>query len=340
MRENTEALCDLEKNPWQKKKALKSSQSKQSWQTTHLCQANASVFARSGSNRSRSSLCFQTNIFGGRIPQLVESVEGHCFLLFSSFSGQTWKMEDEEGYTVLNPRCQEKTTTRLSPGRIQGSPLSSQCCKRMLVILGAVCIILTLAVIILTILVFQCGSHEGQTGTPPNAPADSDSGQRRLNSAEGSSSPEDVLTHLRQNLCELQTHSSADEGSECKLCPMDWLSHRGKCYWFSKGNKDWNGSRDDCPRKKSHILVIQDQDEMEFIQNVTQGKYPVWIGLNVTSPEEKWTWVDGSILNQTLFPVSGPAVRNSCGVIKGNQLRSEMCSAEFKWICQKEAVMI
>ncbi|KAG6921184.1 killer cell lectin-like receptor subfamily F member 1, partial [Chelydra serpentina] len=129
-------------------------------------------------------------------------------------------------------------------------------------------------------------------------------------------------------------------GSECKLCPMDWLSHRGKCYWFSKGNKDWNGSRDDCPRKRSHILVIQDKDEMEFIQNVTQGQYPVWIGLNVTSPEGKWTWVDGSILDPNLFSVSGPAVRNSCGVIKGNQMRSEMCSAEFKWICQKEAILI
>ncbi|XP_065419948.1 killer cell lectin-like receptor subfamily F member 1 [Chrysemys picta bellii] len=211
-------------------------------------------------------------------------------------------MEDEEGYMVLNLRRQEKTTTRPSPGRIQDSPLSSQRCKLMLGILGAVCIILTLAVIILTILVFQGGPHEGQTGTAPNTPADRDSGRSSLNSAEGrsSSSPADVLAHLRQNLCELQTHSSAGGGSECRLCPMDWLSHRGKCYWFSKGNKDWNGSRDDCPRKRSHILVIQDQDEMEFIQNITQGKYPVWIGLNVTSPEEKWTWVDGSILNQNL----------------------------------------
>ncbi|CAM4657076.1 killer cell lectin-like receptor subfamily F member 1 [Caretta caretta] len=249
-------------------------------------------------------------------------------------------MQDEEGYTVLNLRSQEKTTIRLSPGRIQDSPLSSQCFKCMLGILGALCIILTLAVIILTILVFQGGSHKGPTGTPPNTPADSDSGRRSLNRAEGSSRPEDVLAHLRQNLCDLQTHSRAAGGSECKLCPMDWLSHRGKCYWFSKGNKDWNGSRDDCPRKRSHILVIQDQDEMQFIQNVTQGKYPIWIGLNVTSPEEKWTWVDGSILNQNLFPVSGPAVRNSCGVIKGNQMRSEMCSAEFKWICQKEAALI
>uniref|UniRef100_A0A452HJY7 C-type lectin domain-containing protein n=1 Tax=Gopherus agassizii TaxID=38772 RepID=A0A452HJY7_9SAUR len=105
------------------------------------------------------------------------------------------------------------------------SPLSSQCCKRMLVILGAVCIILTLAVIILTIL--------GK-----------------------------LLNHDLSLAPLMPGPFPPDEGSECKLCPMDWLSHRGKCYWFSKGNKDWNGSRDDCPRKKSHILVIQDQDEM------------------------------------------------------------------------------
>ncbi|CAM5105177.1 unnamed protein product [Natator depressus] len=133
-------------------------------------------------------------------------------------------MQDEEDYTVLNLRSQEKTTIRLSPGRIQDSPLSSQCFKSMLGILGALCIILTLAVIILTILVFQGGSHKGPTGTPPNTPADSDSGWRSLNSAEGSSRPEDVLAHLRQNLCDLQTHSRAEEFMlHYKGCLETWI---------------------------------------------------------------------------------------------------------------------
>uniref|UniRef100_A0A8C3SFA3 C-type lectin domain-containing protein n=1 Tax=Chelydra serpentina TaxID=8475 RepID=A0A8C3SFA3_CHESE len=127
-------------------------------------------------------------------------------------------------------------------------------------------------------------------------------------------------------------------GSGCRLCPMDWLSHRGKCYWFSKDSKSWNESRADCSEKSSRKLVIQDREELEFIQNCTQGKYHVWLGLSVISPEKNWTWVDSSMLDQTLFPVTGPADVNSCGVIKGNRIHSETCSAEFKWICQKEAV--
>uniref|UniRef100_A0A8C0J307 C-type lectin domain-containing protein n=1 Tax=Chelonoidis abingdonii TaxID=106734 RepID=A0A8C0J307_CHEAB len=133
---------------------------------------------------------------------------------------------------------------------------------------------------------------------------------------------------------------SARPRARCKLCPMDWLSHRGKCYWFSKDSKNWTESRADCSAKSSRKLVIQDQEEMEFIQNVTRGKYHVWLGLSVTSAEKNWTWVDNSVLDQTLFPVTGPTDVNSCGVIKGNRIHSETCSAEFKWICQKEAVLL
>ncbi|XP_026514940.1 killer cell lectin-like receptor subfamily F member 1 [Terrapene carolina triunguis] len=246
-------------------------------------------------------------------------------------------MEDEEGYTVLNLRCQEKTTTRLSPGRIQDSPLSSQRCKLMLGILGAVCIILTVAVIILTILVFQGRSLQTDTGAVSSVPESSGVAQRHSPGRECNRSLEDLVSRLKQSLCHSAQSPSAD-GSGCKLCPMDWLSRRGKCYWFSKDSKNWKESRNDCSAKSSQKLVIQDQEEMEFIQNITQGKYHVWLGLSVTSPGKNWTWVDSSVLDQTLFPVMGPADVNSCGLIKGNRIHSETCSAEFKWICQKEAV--
>uniref|UniRef100_A0A8C3SGU7 C-type lectin domain-containing protein n=1 Tax=Chelydra serpentina TaxID=8475 RepID=A0A8C3SGU7_CHESE len=139
--------------------------------------------------------------------------------------------------------------------------------------------------------------------------------------------------HFNSNLASVSSHWII-------LCPMDWLSHRGKCYWFSKDSKSWNESRADCSEKSSRKLVIQDREELEFIQNCTQGKYHVWLGLSFTSPEKNWTWVDSSMLDQTLFPVTGPADVNSCGVIKGNRIHSETCSAEFKWICQKEAVLL
>ncbi|XP_074975876.1 killer cell lectin-like receptor subfamily F member 1 isoform X4 [Caretta caretta] len=87
------------------------------------------------------------------------------------------------------------------------------------------------------------------------------------------------------------------EGSGCKLCPRDWLLHGDKCYWLSKERKDWTGSRDDCSGKSSRMLVIQNREEMDFIQDVVQDANYIWIGLKVTPPGGKWTWVDGSPLD-------------------------------------------
>uniref|UniRef100_A0A8C3HXA7 C-type lectin domain-containing protein n=1 Tax=Chrysemys picta bellii TaxID=8478 RepID=A0A8C3HXA7_CHRPI len=120
---------------------------------------------------------------------------------------------------------------------------------------------------------------------------------------------------------------------------MDWLLHRGKCYWLSKTSQNWSESRSDCEMKNSQLLVIQNQDEeMVFIQNITEGEHLVWLGVRVTFPEGKWMWVDGSPLNQPQLP--GPAESNSCGVIKKNQIRSDICNTKFKWICRKEALLI
>ncbi|XP_026516678.1 killer cell lectin-like receptor subfamily F member 1 [Terrapene carolina triunguis] len=130
------------------------------------------------------------------------------------------------------------------------------------------------------------------------------------------------------------------EGSGCKLCPRHWAPYRDKCYWFSEENEYWSRGRDDCSWRGSHLLVIQDQEELEFTQNLTGNQNPVWIGLNITSQRKNWTWVDGSPLNQTLFTVSGPAEENSCAAVKKNQIKSEICNTHYKWICQKEAVLI
>ncbi|CAM5097501.1 unnamed protein product [Natator depressus] len=78
--------------------------------------------------------------------------------------------------------------------------------------------------------------------------------------------------------------------------------------------------------------------EEDFIQDVVQDANHIWIGLKVTPPGGKWTWVDGSPLDPVRF--SGSADGNSCGWIKGSQVLSETCAAELKWICQKEAAVI
>ncbi|CAM4668146.1 unnamed protein product [Caretta caretta] len=95
---------------------------------------------------------------------------------------------------------------------------------------------------------------------------------------------EDFLSRLKQFLCE-PPYSSSGDGSRCRLCPTEWLMHGGKCYWASKESRVWHKGHDDCSVKSSHLLVIQDKKEMDFISSVIQDTNPVWLGLTVTSPE-------------------------------------------------------
>ncbi|XP_067394294.1 killer cell lectin-like receptor subfamily F member 1 [Emydura macquarii macquarii] len=162
---------------------------------------------------------------------------------------------------------------------------------------------------------------------------------RIVNSTECSSHLEDFRSRLKPILCEPH-HGSLAEGSGCKLCPRDWQLYGDNCYWLSKERKAWTGSHEDCSQKSSHMLVIQTQEEMDFIQDVIRGESYVWIGLNMTPPRGTWTWVDGSPLDPARFSVSGPAEGNRCGRLKDTQIQSDVCGSELQWICQKEAAMI
>ncbi|XP_039373265.1 killer cell lectin-like receptor subfamily F member 1 [Mauremys reevesii] len=199
-------------------------------------------------------------------------------------------------------------------------------------------IVLTIAVIALGVWVSQeQGAGSGRTRGALNTPENNET--RIVSSTECSSYLEDFRSRLKPILCE-PSHGSLAEDSGCKLCPRDWLLHGDKCYWLSKESKDWTGSRDDCLWKSSRMLVIRNQQEMDFIQDVVQGSTYAWIGLKVTPAGGKWTWVDGSPLDPVRFQVSGSAEGNSCGLIRGSRIQSETCGAVFRWICQKEAAVI
>ncbi|XP_075769621.1 killer cell lectin-like receptor subfamily B member 1B allele A isoform X2 [Pelodiscus sinensis] len=118
-------------------------------------------------------------------------------------------------------------------------------------------VVLTVAVIALGVWVSQLrGSGEGQTGGARNTPENSETG---ISSTECSSCLEDFRSRLKPILCE--PHSFPG-GAGCKLCPRDWLLRGDKCYWLSKGSKNWAGSRDDCLGKSSRLLVLQSQEEL------------------------------------------------------------------------------
>ncbi|XP_065271157.1 killer cell lectin-like receptor subfamily F member 1 [Emys orbicularis] len=227
-------------------------------------------------------------------------------------------MEDDDGYAIMT-RMKRINSTQPSPHGNQGSPPGLDSYKVAVGILGAVCVLLVLAVIAQSVWGFQAGQA--------SCSAEFDVWQAAF------------MSRLKQSLCDPVGNGPAG-GTRCKLCPKDWQAHNGKCYWDSKRSQMWNDSQKDCESRNSQMLVIRDQEDMDFINTITDGANHVWIGLNITSHTGNWTWVDGSPLNQTLFRVSGPVASNSCGVVKGNRINSETCSAEFKWICQKDAIVV
>ncbi|XP_039374397.1 killer cell lectin-like receptor subfamily F member 1 [Mauremys reevesii] len=250
-------------------------------------------------------------------------------------------MEDEEGYTALNLRPKQGGSGGPSPA---GNLGSRQCPGWLQVALGAGNLILAVAVLLLAVCVSHLVSEKGQTPAAPGSdgagsrdtatpPGSDGAGSRDPSTAECST----CLERFRSQLCPPAPPGPAG-GSGCKLCPTDWQLRRDKCYWVSRGSKTWSESHADCSARGSQLLVIRDREELESLQALTRGISLFWVGLSVPSPEKAWTWLDGSRLDQTQLPVSGPAEGNRCGTVKGNQIHSETCSSAFQWICQRDAV--
>ncbi|XP_029441686.1 killer cell lectin-like receptor subfamily F member 1 [Rhinatrema bivittatum] len=117
---------------------------------------------------------------------------------------------------------------------------------------------------------------------------------------------------------------------------MNWLWHKGKCYYISRVFGSWSRSREDCAERDSQLLVIQDQEEKDFIHRQA-GDRSHWIGLHISSPGRSWVWVDGSPISERLVSVLGSMGQDRCVVMGDGRFYSDSCSSLFEWICQKEA---
>ncbi|XP_044837409.1 killer cell lectin-like receptor subfamily B member 1B allele B [Mauremys mutica] len=219
-------------------------------------------------------------------------------------------------------------------GNLQESP---QCPRWHGVVLKVGCaavIVLLVMVAVLSACVFQGFSNKAVEG--PASKSDSVT-QRTRSGGERNASLEDLFSRLKQSLCDPAQLSSAG-GSGCKLCPRDWLLHRDKCYWLSKEADSWNKSRDDCSRKGSQMLMIQDQEQMNDLQALIAAENAVWIGSSFNSTQRKWTWVDGAPVHEELkLPKLSQGAESHCGVLKKKNIDYDVCSSELKWLCQKAA---
>lgn len=87
-----------------------------------------------------------------------------------------------------------------------------------------------------------------------------------------------------------------DNGSEDLTCPSGWIKNHLSCYFYSNEGKQWDDAKKICEAKKSHLVVINSEEEQNFLFGITKGKY-TWIGL--TDVSGNWKWVDGTKYDST-----------------------------------------
>uniref|UniRef100_A0A3Q3K5S8 Collectin-12 n=1 Tax=Monopterus albus TaxID=43700 RepID=A0A3Q3K5S8_MONAL len=80
-------------------------------------------------------------------------------------------------------------------------------------------------------------------------------------------------------------------------CPPEFRSFGDSCYYFSSGSQrlSFDDANQFCTNKSSHMLIINDDEEQQFVRTAIAGKGYFWLGLTDKEEENVWKWVDGTI---------------------------------------------
>ncbi|XP_039999198.1 collectin-12 [Xiphias gladius] len=80
-------------------------------------------------------------------------------------------------------------------------------------------------------------------------------------------------------------------------CPPKFRKFGDSCYYFSSGSQrlNFDEANQFCTNVSSHMLIINDNEEQQFVRNSIAGKGYFWLGLNDREEENVWKWVDGTI---------------------------------------------
>ena len=60
--------------------------------------------------------------------------------------------------------------------------------------------------------------------------------------------------------------------------------------------RTWHQAKAACELYGAHLVVINDEDENNFVKNGLVPKAQPWIGLFDKNENSEWIWVDGTVL--------------------------------------------
>ena len=123
------------------------------------------------------------------------------------------------------------------------------------------------------------------------------------------------------------------------------------CYSFNNKSRGhaWPQASGNCKYHKIHLVVMETEQEWEFIKNAIQNRegseYGEWfIGLEINTTTKNWTWVNGKPLTIDKWQKSNPDPNDFYGMIhkefptgfKGS-FSTVHGRVQRGWICEKES---
>ncbi|XP_066508642.1 C-type lectin domain family 4 member E-like [Hoplias malabaricus] len=128
-----------------------------------------------------------------------------------------------------------------------------------------------------------------------------------------------------------------------RSCFKDWKKNGSSFYFFSRGKKTWEESRQNCIERGADLVIINNKEEQMFL--IEQYKSStLWIGLTDIEIENTWKWVDGQLLTEEFWrkgePNNAGEVEN-CAVFTVEPAESDQktwndfpCSKQQNWVCE------
>ncbi|XP_027285589.1 killer cell lectin-like receptor subfamily B member 1F isoform X11 [Cricetulus griseus] len=81
-------------------------------------------------------------------------------------------------------------------------------------------------------------------------------------------------------------------------CPRDWHLHQDKCLFISQILRPWAEGLADCFVKEATLLLLEDEGDMRFIQDISKKRrQQFFIGLNYVPAEKIWKCINASVLS-------------------------------------------
>lgn len=125
-------------------------------------------------------------------------------------------------------------------------------------------------------------------------------------------------------------------------CPSTWRRFKEKCYYFSTDLVEFAEGNNLCKIMSSNMIIINNQEEQQWVSKQMNGMNYYWIGLSDTEEHNVWRWVDGTIAQYTNWKQGQPdnwkeeRLTEDCAGLANSALWNDFfCTDTNRVICEK-----